>query len=183
MNIILVGMPGAGKGTVSKRLCEKHSLQHISTGDVLRQEVAVGTALGKKVEGIMNAGELISDDLMIEIIKGKIDEKSQGVIFDGFPRTVDQAKALSEIVDVRHVVFLRVDQHEAIRRIKNRMIEEGGSRADDRDEVIEERLRVYEEKTKPLLQYYEGQKKLRVVDASASIEQVVKDVEKAIELH
>ena len=182
MNIILVGMPGAGKGTVSKHLCKNHSFQHISTGDLLRQEVAAATELGKKVEGIMNRGELISDDLMIKIIKGKIDEKSQGVIFDGFPRTVDQAKALSEITDIGYVVFLRVDQEEAIRRIKNRMIEEGGSRADDREEVIKERLRVYDEKTKPLFQYYEDQKKLKVVDATPMIEQVVEDVEKAIGL-
>ena len=182
MKIILMGMPGSGKGTVSKYLCQKYHFQHISTGDLLRAEVMKKTALGQKVEKIMDSGKLVSDDLTIDLIRKKIEGQDFDCIFDGFPRTLDQAIALNAIVQIDYIVFLRVDENVAMERIRNRMAKEIFKRSDDNDKVILERIRIYYENTQPLFDYYHQQKKLKNIDAFCSVEQVLKNVEMELDL-
>lgn len=168
MNLILFGPPGAGKGTQAAKLAETYHLMHISTGDILRNEIAQSTPLGLKVKSIIDRGELVSDAVLIEILQSVIDKHREvkGFIFDGFPRTIPQAEALEGMLSaagqkIDAVISLEVKEEELIRRLLNRAIELG--RSDDTEEVIRKRQQVYATQTKPLLEYYRNTGLLREV--------------------
>lgn len=159
VNFLIFGPPGSGKGTQSVRLAEKFNLVHLSTGDMLRAEIAGGTELGKKMSVIMSKGELVPDDVVIEMIAYKIDNSkgSAGFLFDGFPRTVAQTIALEKMLNERgmkidSMLVLEVDHNELVKRLIARA--ELSGRADDKDPaVIENRIDVYKEKTEPIINY------------------------------
>ena len=160
LNIVLFGGPGSGKGTQSARLIDKYGLYHISTGEVLRDHISRGTELGKLADALISKGNLIPDDLMIRILDHELDlhaKDANGVIFDGFPRTIPQAEALEELLAKRGakvdaVIGLEVPEEELITRLINRGRESG--RADDNEEVIKKRLDVYHRQTEPLKAHY-----------------------------
>ena len=177
MNIVMFGPPAAGKGTQAKKLVSKHSLLQLSTGDMLRQARASGTELGGKVSGIMDRGELVSDEIVISLIEEQIssNKDNRGFIFDGFPRTVAQAEALDALMglydsQIDVVVSLKVDDSSLINRITKRFKEEG--RADDNPESFKVRLNAYNTQTASLLPYYLSQRKLHEVDGMLSINEV-----------
>ena len=183
MIIILFGPPGAGKGTQAQRLVDKYNLKQLSTGDMLREAIAEGSELGKKASSIMDRGELVSDDIILSMIKYKlIKSGSDGFIFDGFPRNLEQAKALDKIL---HDLKLRLDlaieivvnDEVLINRIENRAKESKNARSDDNEEVLKNRLNIYHESTEMIKPYYLEQKKLVKIDGMRSIEQVSSDIE------
>ncbi len=185
MNLILFGPPAAGKGTQARRLADEHGMIQLSTGDMLRAARASGTELGKKVAGIMDRGDLVSDDIVIALIEEQIQQKGadKSYIFDGFPRTVAQAEALDALMR-RHgtridaVIRLEVDEARLIARVEKRFKDEG--RADDNPESFKVRLGRYNQDTAPLLPYYQAQGKLNGVDGMASIEEVGAGIDKAL---
>lgn len=158
LNIVLFGAPGAGKGTQSDLLVEKYNLNHISTGDLLRKEIAEQTELGKRIKSIMDSGSLVSDDIVVEMIDKAIANDTQGILFDGFPRNVAQAEILDQLLE-KHgrrltcMVSLDVPREELIRRMLERAKVSG--RSDDNEETIKNRLKEYENKTLPVAEYYE----------------------------
>ena len=173
MNIILFGPPAAGKGTQAKRLVESRGLLQLSTGDMLRAARKSGTELGKKVAGIMDRGDLVSDEIVIALIEEQLDlnPDAAGFIFDGFPRTVLQAEALDVVLSSRGktldgVIRLCVDDEALMNRITKRFEEEG--RKDDNPESFKVRLNNYNIQTAPLLPYYSAQGKLTEIDGMAS---------------
>ena len=177
MNLVLFGPPAAGKGTQAKRLVSERGMVQLSTGDMLRAARASGTDLGKKVAAIMDGGQLVSDEIVIALIEERIDDAKShgGAIFDGFPRTVAQAKALDGLLAhhgqaVDKVVRLKVDEGALINRITKRFEAEG--RPDDNPEAFKVRLAAYNAQTAPLLPYYQGQGKLYEVDGMGSIADV-----------
>ena len=183
MIIILFGPPGAGKGTQAQRLVDKHNLKQLSTGDMLREAITEGSELGKKASSIMDRGELVSDDIILSMIKDKLRKSgSDGFIFDGFPRNLEQAKALDKIL---HELKLRLDlvieivvnDEVLINRIENRAKESKNVRSDDNEEVLKNRLNIYHESTERIKPYYLEQKKLVKIDGMRSIEQVSSDIE------
>ncbi len=184
MNIIMFGPPGAGKGTQAQRIQEKHKIKQLSTGDMLRAEVASESQLGLTLKAIMEAGELVSDEIIIELIGNCISEPEceRGFILDGFPRTVPQAEALDNMLNhmarkIDHVIVLDVDQNALLERIQKRAEETGGARADDNAEVLKNRLEVYDNQTAPLLPYYKNKDVLRMVDGMQSIDDVTAQIE------
>ena len=188
MDLILFGPPGAGKGTQAKVLQDERGLIQLSTGDMLRAAVAAGTELGKKSKAIMDRGDLVPDDLVIGIIAERLDKPDtvRGVIFDGFPRTVAQAKALDTMLAGRgrridSVIELKVDDEAMVGRMESRVRENPGSvRADDNPETLRKRLGVYRQNTAPLLDFYRSQGKLVTVDGMAAIADVSTAVKKVI---
>ncbi len=183
--IVFLGPPGAGKGTQAKLLAAKQHLAHISTGDMLRSAVAEGTELGKEVKSILDSGQLVSDELIVQLIEERVKKPDcgQGYILDGFPRTVPQAEALQEMLAgsssvLSAVVSFELSEQAVLDRLTHRAGVE--ARADDAAEVQRERLRVYNEQTAPLIEYYENLNLLRRIDASSSIEDVTKLVEKVL---
>ena len=181
MNIVMFGPPAAGKGTQAKRLVEAGGLIQLSTGDMLRAARKSGTELGKKVSGIMDRGDLVSDEIVIALIEEQLDANpdARGFIFDGFPRTVAQAEALDATLSSRDtqvdvVIRLKVDDAKLTSRVEKRAAEEG--RADDNVEAFKVRLGNYNEQTAPLLPFYQAQGKLREVDGMASIEDVTREI-------
>ena len=186
LNVILFGPPGSGKGTQAKKIIEKYGLIHISTGDLLRSEVAARTELGNKAKAIMDKGELVSDEIVIGMIKKKLDENKSGngFIFDGFPRTVDQARALRNAltdIDERVSVMLslEVPREELVKRLEKRGKEEG--RSDDNPETINNRIDVYERQTIPVTYYYEKMHKHVPVDGMGKVDQIFKRLVKVID--
>jgi adenylate kinase len=177
MNLILFGPPAAGKGPQAKRLVEQRGMVQLSTGDMLRAAIASGSDLGKQVQGIMDRGELVTDEIVIALIEARLPEAEAagGAIFDGFPRTVAQAEALDAILARRDdridsVVRLKVDDMALLERIGLRYADQG--RADDNPETFKVRLEAYNRQTAPLLPYYEAQGKLVEIDGMGSIETV-----------
>jgi adenylate kinase len=186
LNIVLFGPPGAGKGTQSEKLIEKYGLVHLSTGDILRSEIARGTALGMEAKQIMDRGDLVSDDIVIGMIETKLDANSNanGFIFDGFPRTQTQAIALDDLLQkkgtaISAMLSLEVDNDELVKRLLLRGKESG--RADDQnEEIIRNRVNEYNNKTLPLKQYYSEQAKYHSIHGVGSIDSIFEQLTERI---
>lgn len=187
MNIVLFGPPGAGKGTQSKFLIERYGLEHLSTGDLLRAEIHAETPLGLQAQELMSAGELVPDDVVVGMIRNRLQDnpKSKGFIFDGFPRTRAQAEALDATLvklgsGITVMLALEVEEEELVKRLLGRGATSG--RPDDKsEEVVRKRIREYENKTAPLKEYYEGQGKLRRINGMGSIADITARLMKAID--
>jgi adenylate kinase len=185
MNLILFGPPAAGKGTQAKRLVAERGMVQLSTGDMLRAARSSGSELGNRVAGVMDRGELVTDEIVIALIEERLPEAEAagGAIFDGFPRTVAQAEALDRLLKGRgqridKVVRLKVDENALVARIGKRFADEG--RPDDNPETFKTRLAAYNAQTAPLLPYYEAQGRLVEVDGMAQVEQVASEIDKAL---
>ena len=208
LNLIVLGAPGAGKGTQAEQVARTRAIPKSSTGDILREAVLNGTDIGRRASDIMARGELVNDDVMIGIVRERLDQKDvrNGFILDGFPRTVIQAAALDEIVKGRDpmvVVEIVVPEGELVRRLSTRMVCEkcgetahgaaakipdcqrcGGrlvQRSDDHDAVVIERLKVYNRQTQPLVEYYQTRPTFRSVNGSQASDRVAADLMAAIE--
>ncbi len=176
INIILLGPPGAGKGTQASKLVDERGLVQLSTGDMLRAARTSGTEMGQRVAAVMDRGELVTDEIVIGLIRERLAEGGKGFIFDGFPRTTAQAEALDALLK-RHntaitcMLALEVPDEELIRRLLNRGKESG--RADDQDEkVIAKRIVEYNAKTAPLKQYYSQQQKFHGIQGVGTIDEI-----------
>jgi adenylate kinase len=177
LNIILLGPPGTGKGTQALKIKDKYNLLHISTGDIFRKEIEDQSEIGLKVKALINKGLLVPDNIVIEILKKAIEKvkPEQGLLFDGFPRTIVQAKALDKILEEKNipvslVIFLNTNKEELIKRILLRA--DTMKRSDDTPEIINNRLEVYKKQTEPLLDYYKKQNKLKQVEGMGNIDKI-----------
>lgn len=171
MRVVLLGPPGAGKGTQAEKLAEKLGIPHISTGELFRSNIQQGTKLGVEAKRYLDAGDLVPSSLTNELVDDRLNDQdaANGFILDGYPRSVEQAKALHEMLerrgtDIDAVVEFRVSEDELLTRLTGR------GRADDTEEVIRNRMKVYREETAPLLDYYSGE--LKTVDAVGSLDEV-----------
>lgn len=215
MIVILLGPPGAGKGTQAERLQQEHGLVQLSTGDMLRAAVAAGSAVGKKAKAAMDAGDLVSDDIVVEIIAERIQEPdcTKGFLLDGFPRNVAQAEALDEMLErqgkkLDAVIQIQVPEEVLVERITGRFAcancgagyheqfkrpqKEGvcdvcgatefKRRDDDNEDTVRKRLEAYRAQTEPLLPYYRDKGILHRVDGEQPIDQVARDIDKALDL-
>ncbi|EKS38489.1 adenylate kinase [Afipia broomeae] len=191
MRLILLGPPGAGKGTQAHRLVQKHGIVQLSTGEMLRAAVAAGTPVGLKAKDIMASGALVPDEVVVGIIADRIEEPDakKGFILDGFPRTVPQAQALDELLKKKHlkldaVVELRVNESALLERVETRvaqMRERGEEvRIDDTPEVLSKRLASYRAQTEPLVHYYSEKRKLITIDGMMTIEQVTAAINRVL---
>jgi len=212
MNIILIGPPGSGKGTQAKLLEDKYDLKQLSSGDMLRAAVAEGSEIGKKAKSYMEAGQLVPDELVVEIVTDQIEKADgKGFILDGFPRNVHQAEVLDRMLEengheIDRVPVIEVSDDRLVERVAGRFTcascgegyhdkfkqpevegvcdKCGGTefirRPDDNPETVRNRLDVYHEQTKPLIDYYEQQGKVRMIDGEQSIERVTKHLEEAM---
>jgi adenylate kinase len=192
LNLVLFGPPGAGKGTQSKILQEKRGLPQLSTGDMLREAIASGSALGKQCKALMDRGELVSDEIVVGIIAERYDQPdcANGAVFDGFPRTIAQAEALDGMLAARakkidRVIALTVDDSALVSRAEQRVKEALAAgnkpRPDDTPETLKNRLVVYYKNTAPLLDFYKNQGKVATIDGMASIADVTKAIATAID--
>jgi adenylate kinase len=186
VHVILLGPPGSGKGTQAKLLAQRLGIPAISTGEILRAAVREGTPLGRRVKSVMEAGELVSDDLMIDLIHDRIaaPDARAGFVLDGFPRTVEQAAALDRFLegngeDVTAVLNMSVPEATLIGRLAGRSDQE--NRTDDRRETVLERLRVYHEKSEPLVEFYRGRGLLTDVDGVGDVAQITERIGNALE--
>ncbi|HBG39825.1 MULTISPECIES: adenylate kinase [Dysgonomonadaceae] len=186
LNIVLFGAPGSGKGTQSELLIQKYGLYHVSTGDILRNEIKAQSELGKSAEKYMSKGQLVPDEVVIGILDELIrrNPDSKGFIFDGFPRTLSQGEALDTILAghgeaISAVVSLEVEDEELIERLLKRGQVSG--RSDDNRETIEARLKVYYNQTLPLKDYYDKQNKLKKIQGTGSIEEIFESIRKEID--
>ena len=186
LNIVIFGAPGSGKGTQSEKIVEKYGINHISTGDVLRAEIKNGTELGKTAKGYIDQGQLIPDELMIDILGSVFDsfKDSKGVIFDGFPRTIAQAEALKKMLaergqDVSVMVDLDVPEEELMVRLIKRGKDSG--RADDNEETIKKRLHVYHSQTAPLIDWYKNEKKYQHINGLGTMEGIFAEICEAVD--
>ena len=186
LNIVIFGAPGSGKGTQSERIVEKYGINHISTGDVLRAEIKNGTELGKTAKGYIDQGQLIPDELMIDILASVFDsfKDSKGVIFDGFPRTIAQAEALKKMLaergqDVSVMLDLEVPEDELMVRLIKRGKDSG--RADDNEETIKKRLHVYHSQASPLIDWYKNEKKYQHINGLGTMDGIFADICEAVD--
>lgn len=204
MNLIIMGAPGSGKGTQAALICKAHSLPHISTGDLLRKNIADGTELGKQAKAYMDAGKLVPDELVLALLKDRIEQADckNGFLLDGFPRNKAQADALEKIVAIDTALNLETDLDKLADRMASRRVclkcgyttsaenapdgkckacgDELVIRDDDKREVVENRLKVYAENTAPLVDYYKAAGKLKNIDGMQSIESVNQAIEAAL---
>ncbi len=207
MKLILLGAPGAGKGTQAKWISEEYGIPHISTGDILRKNVAEGTELGKEAKKYMDEGKLVPDELIIDMVRDRLsqDDCKNGFILDGFPRTIKQAEALEKITDVDAVLNIYVPFEKLIERItgrrtcpkcgavyhikynppkKDNICDVCGTpliqRDDDKEETVRKRLKTYEEQTAPLIDYYEKKGKLITVEGQEKVEDTIALVRQAL---
>ncbi|ADI31535.1 adenylate kinase [Staphylothermus hellenicus] len=191
LRIVLIGPPGAGKGTYARYFSKKYCIPHISTGDIFREEVAKGTELGKRIKDILDRGELVPDEIVIEIVRKRLrqPDTAKGFILDGFPRTIRQAEALDEIATLDAVIHIYITMEEAVRRLSNRYIcpkcgrvynllfnppkndlrcDDDGTplirRSDDEPEVIRRRYKIYYETFQPIIEYYKKKNLLIEID-------------------
>ena len=177
--LLFVGPPGAGKGTQAERLAASHGLLHLSTGDLLRAEVKACSDLGKEAEAVMNRGELVSDELVLAIVRSRLQNHSGGWLLDGFPRNLAQAEALDALLSelnqpLQSVLLMELDDEELVQRLLAR------GRADDNEEVIRHRLSVYREQTAPLINHYEQRGQLKRVLSTGTIEAVAEQINAAL---
>lgn len=179
MILIILGPPGAGKGTQCQNLVDRYSMVQLSTGEMLRDAAEAGTEMGLKAREIMDRGDLVSDEIVISIISERIDQDDckAGFILDGFPRTLAQAKALDVMLaekgrQLDHVVSIEVDEAALFARIEKRAAETGGARSDDNADTLKKRLKVYHEQTEPIIPYYTEKGALKTVDGMQSPDKV-----------
>jgi adenylate kinase len=187
MRIILLGPPGAGKGTQAKILVEAYGIPQLSTGDILRAAIAAKTPLGVEAKAIVDRGDLVSDAIVNGIVSERLDAEDckPGFILDGFPRTIAQAEALDAMlrdkgVALDAVIEIKADSDELVRRVIQRSKESGGARADDNEEVLRKRLDVYKEQTAPLVAFYAGKGLLRPVDGMEPVGTVTAAIKMAL---
>lgn len=186
LNIILFGPPGAGKGTQSEKIIAEFNLYHISTGNILREEVKQQTPLGVAAKAIMDAGQLVSDEIILGMVQNVIEKNkdtAKGFIFDGFPRTIPQAEGLVQLLQknglrLSAVISLSVDEPELIQRLLKRA--QASGRSDDTEEVIRKRQEVYRNETAPLLTYYENQKLLYNVNGMGAIDEIYASIKEIL---
>lgn len=197
MKLVLLGAPGAGKGTQAAFLKDRHDLAHISTGDILRQNIKDGTPLGLEAKKYMDAGELVPDEVVMNMMKAKLESLShaKGFMLDGFPRTVKQAEFLESITDLDGVIMFKVSDDDIVKRLLNRAVCRscgsitnwdnakcpacGGElyrRADDNEQTIRSRLKVFHEQTEALIEFYKARKLLLEVDATGMPEEIFERV-------
>ena len=206
MNVILLGAPGAGKGTQAVRIAAAMNIPHISTGDIFRKNIKEKTPVGLKAKSYIDRGQLVPDEVVVEIVQQRIDEDDckNGFLLDGFPRTIAQAEALDRLTNIDNVINLEVDLDKLVDRITGRRVCEkcgesyhvstkkddicekcGGKliqRADDTEETVKSRLNVYKNETAPLINFYKNQGVLKNVDGMKSIEEVFDEISKALKL-
>src|SRR6202167_3110884 len=191
MRLILLGPPGAGKGTQAQRLIHRHGIVQLSTGEMLRAAVAAQTPVGIKAQGIMASGGLVPDEIVIGIISDRLDQPdaAKGFILDGFPRTVPQAEALDDLLKRKHirldaVIELRVNESALLQRVETRVAEMRARgeevRIDDTPEVLSKRLASYRSLTEPLIHYYSERRKLLTVDGMMTIEHVTREINRIL---
>lgn len=183
--IVLLGPPGAGKGTQATSIVTAKGIPHVSTGDMLRAAVKAGTPIGKKAKAVMDAGELVSDEIVIGIAEERLSQADakKGFLLDGFPRTLAQAEALERLLTklatpLDCCLALKVDNEAVIQRLLRRATVEG--RADDNEATIRERMRVYDAQTAPLLGFYRGRGRLVEVDGMGTVEEVGRRIQEAL---
>lgn len=187
MRLILLGPPGAGKGTQAQRLVDRHGIVQLSTGDMLRAAAAAGTPVGIRAKEIMDRGDLVPDDVMIEIIDQRLDrpDAGKGFILDGFPRTVAQAEALDRLLGEKGlaldaVIEIVVDEEILQSRIEKRIQETGGARGDDSVETLKKRLAVYHAQTAPVADFYRSKGMLKTVDGMGTVDEVGEAIERLV---
>ena len=177
--LLFLGPPGAGKGTQANLFCKKYGLVHLSTGDLLRDEVSSGSVLGLKAAEIMNKGELVSDELVLSIVEGRLVNINEGWLLDGFPRNINQANSLKNLLEkikqpLEGVILIKVDDDYLIKRLLER------GRQDDNEQVVTNRLNIYREKTTPLIDLYKKQGILEEIEGNADIGVVFSSIEKSL---
>jgi adenylate kinase len=186
MDVVILGPPGAGKGTQAKRIAADREIPHIATGDILRAAIAEESALGTQVKAIVDRGDLVPDELMIELIRERLDrpDTAEGFVLDGFPRTLPQAEGLDRLLDevgrpLTLALQFLVPEEVVLERLLGRSVQEG--RSDDQLDVVRHRLAVYHEQTEPLSEYYRARGNLFGIHADRSVEEVFAEVQETVE--
>ncbi len=186
MRIIMLGAPGAGKGTQAKRIAEKYDIPHISTGDIFRENIKNGTELGNKAKAYMEAGDLVPDELVLELIMDRFEKEdcANGYVLDGFPRTIPQAEALKQMLKDRgQEVSVMLDLEVPEDELMTRLIKRGqmSGRADDNEETIKKRLVVYHSQTSPLIDWYKQDGKYQHINGLGELDRIFADICEAID--